>query len=211
MSEEISITKAIGEILSAVSKDSTFPDPDYLAYHQLLKDRIIYLEMEVGEAMLRFHKQILLWNMEDRGIPSEQRKPIRIVIMSYGGSADYMWLLIDAIQASVTPVYTYNIGCAHSSAGLIFMAGNKRFMMENATVIIHEGSAGFNGDAVKVMDASESYKKMLIQMKEYIVRKTRISKTTLAHKHSNDWKLNAKECLAYGVCDQIIETLDNIL
>lgn len=211
MPEEISITEALSQILSAVSGDSYFPDPDYLAYHQLLRDRVIYIEMPIDEPMLRIHKQILMWNAEDKGIPPEARKPIRIVIMSYGGSADYMWMIVDAIRGSKTPVYTYNIGAAHSSAGLIFMAGHQRFMTPNATMIIHEGSAGFEGDAGKVLDASESYKKVLKKMKDYILERTEIPKATLNRKKANDWELNADDCLKFKVCDKIIKSIDDIL
>jgi len=211
MPEQISLTDALSEILASLSADPNFPDPDYLAYHQLLKDRIIYLETEVNESMLRLHKQIMLWNAEDAGKPVEERKPIRIVIMSYGGIGDFMWMLVDAIQMSKTPVYTYNIGVAHSSAGLIFMAGQKRFMTPNATMIIHEGSAGFEGDAGKVLDASESYKKVLKKMKDYILTKTEIPKATLNRKKANDWELNAEDCMKYKVCDGIIGSIDDIL
>ena len=211
MPEQISLTDALSEILASLSADPNFPDPDYLAYHQLLKDRIIYLETEVNESMLRLHKQIMLWNAEDAGKPVEERKPIRIVIMSYGGIGDFMWMLVDAIQMSKTPVYTYNIGVAHSSAGLIFMAGQKRFMTPNATMIIHEGSAGFEGDAGKVLDASESYKKVLKKMKDYILAKTDIPKATLSRKKANDWELNAEDCLKFKVCDEIIDSIDSIL
>ena len=211
MFEEITFTNALNEILAAVSGDNSFPDPDYLAYHQLLKDRIIYLETPVDEPMLRIHKQILMWNAEDKGIPVDQRKPIRIVIMSYGGSVNYMWMTVDAIRGSKTPVYTYNIGAAHSSAGLIFMAGHKRFMTPNATVVIHEGSAGFEGDAGKVLDASESYKKALKKMKDYIVERTEIPPATLNRKKSNDWELNAEDSLKFKVCDRIVESIEEII
>lgn len=211
MPEQISITDALTEILSALSADSNFPDPDYLAYHQLLKDRIVYIETAVDECMLRIHKQIMLWNAEDTGKPVEERKPIHLVIMSYGGLGDYMWMVIDAIAASKTPVYTYNIGVAHSSAALIFMAGQKRFMTPNASMIIHEGSAGFEGDAGKVLDASESYKKVLKRMKDYILSRTEIPKATLSRKKANDWELNAEDCLKYKVCDQIVASIDDIL
>ena len=210
MPEQITITEALSEILAAVSGDNSFPDPDYLAYHQLLKDRIIYLETPVDEPMLRIHKQILMWNEEDKGVPVDHRKPIRIVIMSYGGAADYMWMIIDAIRSSKTPVFTYNIGVAHSSAGLIFMAGHKRFMTPSATMIIHEGSAGFEGDAGKVLDASESYKKVLKKMKDYILERTEIPKATLNRKKASDWELNAEECMKFKVCDAIVESIDTI-
>lgn len=211
MPEQISITEALSEILAAVSGDPHFPDPDFLAYHQLLKERVIYIETPVDECMLRIHKQILMWNAEDAGIPAEDRKPIRLVIMSYGGLGDYMWMVIDAIKSSVTPVYTYNIGVAHSSAALIFMAGKKRFMTPNATMIIHEGSAGFEGDAGKVLDASESYKKTLKKMKDYIVEQTEIPKATLSRKKANDWELTAEDCLKFKVCDKVIDSIDELM
>lgn len=211
MPEQISITEALSEILAAVSGDPHFPDPDFLAYHQLLKERVIYIETPVDECMLRIHKQILMWNAEDAGIPADQRKPIRLVIMSYGGLGDYMWMVVDAIKSSVTPVYTYNIGVAHSSAALIFMAGKKRFMTPNATMIIHEGSAGFEGDAGKVLDASESYKKTLKKMKDYIVEQTEIPKATLNRKKANDWELNADDCLKFKVCDKVITSIDELM
>ena len=211
MPEEISITQALTEILNGISADVHFPDPDYLAYHQLLKDRIVYVETEVNECMLRIHKQIMLWNKEDAGIPVENRKPIRLVIMSYGGYSDYMWMLIDAIQMSETPVYTCNIGVAHSSAALIFMAGKKRFMTPNARLLIHEGSAEFEGDAGKVLDASEAYKKVLKRMKDYIVNRTEIPKSTLSRKHANDWELDADECMKYKVCDEVISSVEAII
>jgi len=211
MPEQIGITEALSEILAAVSGDNSFPDPDYLAYHQMLKDRIVYIETGIDECMLRIHKQILLWNMEDAGMPVEDRKPIRLIIMSCGGMATYMWMIIDAIKASKTPVYTYNIGTAHSAAGIIFMSGNKRFMTHNATVIIHEGSAGFEGDAGKVLDASESYKKELRRTKDYILSCTEIPKATLNRKKANDWELSAEECLKYKVCDEIITSLNELI
>lgn len=210
MPEVLSITEALSEILAAVSGDNSFPDPDYLAYYKLLKDRIIYLETDVGEPILRLQKQILMWNEEDRDTPVEQRKPIRIIIMSYGGSADYMWLLVDTIKSSKTPVYTYNIGSAHSSAGYIFMAGTKRFMMPNATLVIHQGSAEFDGDAIKVMDATKSYEKMLRRIKEYVVEQTEIPRATLSRKSANDWELTSEDCLKYKVCDKVIESLDEL-
>ncbi len=211
MLQETTLTEALSEILSTVSKDTNFPDPDYLAYHQLLKDRIVYIETAVDECMLRIHKQIMLWNTEDRGKSIEDRKPIKIVIMSYGGSCDYMWMIIDMIKASQTPVYTYNIGVAHSAAGLIFMAGQKRFMTKSACVMIHEGSAGFDGDASKVLDATESYKKCLQRMRGYILECTEIPKATISRKKANDWELDADECMKYKVCDAIIDSVNDIV
>ena len=89
--------------------------------------------------------------------PAEDRQPIKIYIISYGGDLDYMWAMVDIINASQTPVYTINIGVAASAASLIFISGHKRIMLPNSKVIIHEGSAAMSGDAVKVMPCSERY------------------------------------------------------
>ena len=150
------------------------PDPDEISYYKLEKERKYYLDDVVDGCLMGLHRMILRWNMEDAAKKPEDRKPIWIYIMSPGGEADVMWALLDVIGSSITPIYTVNVGTAASAASLIFIAGHKRFMMPNARVIIHEGSAQFGGDAVKVMDASESYKKELKRMKQYILSHTDI-------------------------------------
>lgn len=207
---EISIEEAVAQILEAVTADQVFPDPAYLSYYQLLKERIIYLDPIVDIDGLLIQKQLLMWNAEDKDVPPAERKPIKLIIMSYGGNIDCMWMLIDAIQMSVTPVYTYNIGVAHSAAGMIFMAGEKRYMTQNARLMIHEGSAEFKGDAGKILDASNDYKKILKRSSDYIIERTNIPKSTLSRKRSNDWELGAEECLKYNVCNYIITSFADV-
>ena len=159
---------------------------------------------------MALHRMILRWNMEDAGKKPEERSPIMIYIMSPGGEVDIMWALVDAIKLSTTPVYTINIGTASSAAALIFIAGHKRLMMPNAKVMIHEGSAHFGGDAVKVMDFSESYKKELKKMKQFILENTEIPSKQLNAKRASDWELDAAFCLENKVCDKIIESVEEV-
>ncbi len=119
-----------------------------------------------------------------------------------------MWTLIDAIMLSATPVITINVGVAASAASLIFIAGHRRLMMPNAKVVIHEGSAQMAGDAVKVMDATENYRKELKRMKDFILAHTRIPSNTLMHRKNNDWMIDAQYCLKNGVCDGLVQSLD---
>ena len=91
------------------------------------------------------------------------------------------------------------------------MAGKKRFMMPRAKVIIHEGSAQMAGDSTKVLDASDSYRKELKRMKDYILERTEIPKSTLMKKRNNDWELDADYCLENHVCDQVVHSLEEIL
>lgn len=191
--------------------DNNLPNPDHVSYYALEKERKIYLDTGIGPDNMCLHRMILRWNMEDAGKPAEERKPIKIYIMSYGGDLDYMWAIVDIINTSKTPVYTINVGVAASAASLIFISGHKRIMMPSSKVIIHEGSAQMAGDAVKVMDATDSYRKELKRMKEYILSKTRIPQQTLIRRKNNDWTINADYCLENGVCDMIAESVEDIL
>ena len=184
--------------------DTVLPDPDLVSYYILEKQRKIYLDYDVCEELTSIYRLIQRWNIEDKDIPENERKPIELYIMSYGGDIDYMWMLVDAINSSKTPVYTYNIGKASSAAALIFISGKKRFMAKNATVLIHEGAAQIQGDAVKVVDQADSYKKALKKMKEYILEKTNIPRDLLMKRRQNDWELDVDFCLKNGVTDEVM-------
>ena len=192
-------------------QQTNLPDPDMLSYYVLLKERKIYLDCEIGEDILPIQRMILRWNAEDKGKLVEERIPIKLYIFSPGGDIDYMWSLVDTIQLSATPVYTYNMGFTASAAALIFLAGHKRYMFPNGKLIIHEGSAQLAGDAVKIMDATDSYRDELRRMKAFILEHTNIPKATLNKKRNNDWTLDAATCLSMGACDDIIHSIEDIV
>lgn len=199
------------ELISVKLPDPNLPDPDNISYYVLEKERKIYLEDSVCPDILTIQRMIFRWNKEDMGVPVSDRMPIRLYIMSYGGDLDYMWTMVDTIKLSVTPIITINVGVAASAASLIFIAGHKRLMMPNSKVIIHEGSASMAGDAVKVMDATDSYRKELKRMKDFILAETNIPASTLNRRKNNDWTIDASYCVANGVCDEVINSLDDIL
>ena len=84
-------------------------------------------------------------------------------------------------------------------------------MMKRAKVVIHEGSAQMAGDSTKVLDASDSYRKELKRMKDYILEKTKIPRATLMKKRNNDWELDSDYCLENGVCDTVIKSIDEVI
>ena len=212
MNEMPDLSEVRGPVLVAVNKrNDPLPDPDMVSYYALESDRKLYLDREIDRDTLALQRMILRFNMEDRGKAPADRKPILLYIFSYGGDVDYMWGLIDAIETSETPVYTVNMGVAASAAAQIFMAGHKRFMLSRAKVVIHEGSARMAGDSVKVLDASDSYRKTIKQMKEYILSRTAITPARLSKQHSHDWELDSAYCLEHRVCDSVVKSLGDIL
>lgn len=215
------IVKALGKELTSI-----LPDSDDVSRWDLESQRKIWLDYDVGYNMMEIQRLIMRWNIHDEAIrravvageddlplhdPNDLIQPIWIYIMSYGGDLDFMWSLIDTISLSKTPVYTVNVGMAASAASLIFLAGHKRFMMPTSRLVIHEGSAQITGDAVKVMDQSESYKKQLKQMKEYILSRTDIPRSLLMKRRSNDWEIDAKFCLENKACDVIVSSIDELI
>ena len=200
------IAEGIMEALSG----QQLPDSDDVSQWALEKERKIYLDCDVDDRLINVQRLILRWNMEDKDLDEESRKPIYLYIMSYGGDIDFMWMLIDTIKMSRTPIVTVDVGIAGSAASLIFLAGKRRIMMPRAKLIVHEGSAQISGDAVKVVDQSESYKRQLKQMKEFILE-NKIPKTQLMKKRNNDWELDAQFCLDNGACEMIAQTMDDIM
>lgn len=213
MSEIIPAGALEAALLGTIGDTATLqlPDPDMLSYYRQYMERKLWLDFEVDDETLVIARNIVIWNAQDAEIPPEERKPIWLYLFNYGGSADLMWMLIDAIRTSVTPVYTVNMGKCDSAAALIFMAGDKRFMMPSATVTIHEGSNQLGGDAVKVLDQAESYKAMIKRMRDYIISVTKIPPQMLCKKKNNDWELNSEACMKYNVCDRVINMLSDVI
>ena len=204
------IVPPLAQEIAKTFDDFILPQSDSISLWALEKERKIYLDEDVDEHLIELQRLILRWNMEDKGVPLNERKPIWLYVMCYGGELDYMWMLIDAIKASATPVFTVNVGIAGSAASLIFLSGVKRFMMPRSKLVIHEGSASLSGDAVKVMDQTESYKKQLKEMKDFILASTNIPRAQLMKKRNNDWELDSGYCLANGACDEIVYSLEDV-
>ena len=90
-------------------------------------DRSLFLSDVTPEVADAIEHIIRIYNVMDKDLPIEERKPIKLFINSNGGSAIGCLEIIDAINLSKTPVYTINIGLA-ASAGLdVFITGKKRF------------------------------------------------------------------------------------
>lgn len=206
----IDINKLV-EALECEQGDYKLPDPATFNFYWYADRRKLWIDMEVDASIVEFERMILRWNLQDSGKLPEEREPIWIYLMNYGGDADMMWSMVDIIELSETPIYTVNMGNCSSAAAIIFIAGKKRFMMPGAKVMIHEGSGEFEGDATKVLDHAAAYKAMLARMNKFILDHTNIQPRMLSKKRSNDWEIDAKTCLEYGVCDVIPKSLNDIL
>lgn len=200
------------DITSLVKDKDNLPDPEKLTYYNDLNNRIIYLDQEIcREVVVPLTKLITAWNREDVGIKIEERKPIKIMIDSYGGEIDATFHLIDMIKLSQTPIYTYNISVAMSGGFYIFIAGHKRYALKHSQALCHQGSAGFEGEAETIKSHTVQYNKTLNKLFEHVLTSTKISKELLNKKKKTEWFINGEEQVELGVADEIVTNINDLL
>lgn len=186
-------------------------DPGLLRYYKNRQDRIIYIDTELKDEALECQKEIIGFNVEDKNIPIEKRKPIKLLINSPGGWLTETMSLAHIIKMSKTPVYTYNIGESCSGAFIVLISGHKRFTLPGAYALYHRGQGAVGGSFDDAMSASKQYKDQVDQMQDWVIANTKIKKATLTRKKSADWWMNDKEQIENGVVDKLIESIDEIV
>lgn len=184
------------------------PNPDLLTYYKDEKDRVLWIEGEIGDGLFELSKMILRYNMEDKNIPVEERKPIKIFINSPGGDLDSTLAFIGLMNISKTPVWTIDACWAYSAAGLILMAGHKRYALPNTECLIHSGSGQLGGSYEQTTEQMKNYKYLVDKMRDFILSKTKIDQKLFKKNSQKDWYIYTDEMLSLGIVDEIVEDLD---
>tara|TARA_B100002019_G_scaffold289308_1_gene304655 strand:- start:1484 stop:2125 length:642 start_codon:yes stop_codon:yes gene_type:complete len=130
--------------------------------------------------------------------------PLHLRINSYGGSVFAAFGSIDYIMKSKTPVYTYIDGCAASAGTIMSVCGEKRFMGENAYMLIHQLSSTHWGKYQELQDDMKNSDNLMKRIKEIYEAKTKIPKGKLDEMLKHDLWWDAKTCLRYGLVDEIL-------
>lgn len=192
--------------------NAKLPDPDLLAYYDQLKNREIWLDSSISIGTLTISKIIMHYNkVDDRnGTPVEERKPIKIFIYSYGGEVAACFNLVDIIQLSKTPVYTYNMGVAMSAAFVILLAGHKRFALPRSTALVHSGSGTTQGTFEQTEAQMKDYKHSVEVMRNYVLSRTTIDQKTFNKNKNSEWYLYIEDQLKYGIVNEEIKSLENL-
>lgn len=201
------------EIVLPKEYDIKLPDPCTLDYYKNKEERVIILDFEIDDSIMReIGGMILEYNRADKGIPVEDRKKIVILINSPGGCLESTYATIALMQMSKTPIITVNMNMAYSAAGLILLAGHKRYCLPRSQMLIHSGSAsGIGGNYEDIQEGTKSYKKMVEEMREFIMSSTNIDKTTMNKNKSKDWYLDVETQVKLGCVDEILTDIDDIL
>ena len=192
-----------------VKFNDMLPDPYLYTYYNDLRNRILYLDEEIKrETLIPLTKMILAWNNEDKETPIKQRKPIKILIYSYGGEVDATLHFIDVCLMSKTPIWTFNMGVAMSGGFYILLAGHKRFAVKNSQSLVHQGAGSFDGSAEEIKTHTTQYNKLLKTLADYTLERTKIPKSLFDKKKKSEWFINGVEQVELGVVDEIITDID---
>lgn len=192
-------------------KEDQLPSPEGYTYWKSRNDRTFYIDYEIDEdySLVELAKIIIQMNIEEKD--NENPDPIRLFIHSYGGDIEQALFFCDLVKSSRIPIITIGMGVAMSAGFLIFLSGKKRYAFSHTSMLVHSGSAAFQGTAEQIEEAQKNYKKQIEQMKSYILDNTTIDEKTFNKNRNKDWYLSSDELLKYGVIDEVITDLTLII
>ena len=170
-----------------------------------LKSRKLYLNSGIDLCTVEdIVKHIIRYNVEDKDIPVEERKPIKLYITSNGGDVYAGFELIDVIENSKTPVYTINLGYQFSMGFLLGLSGHKRFASKHSKFLWHDGTSGTLNSTAKVRDEMEFQNRNEDRIRQFILDHTKINPELYDSKLRVEWYMFADEAKELGVVDYII-------
>ena len=173
----------------------------YDIYSRLLKERIIFLGEEVNDVSASIVvAQLLFLEAEDPG------KDISLYINSPGGSVSAGFAIYDTMNYIKCDVSTICIGMAASMGAFLLSSGakGKRLALPNAEIMIHQPSAGTQG---QITDMAIHLKRLEIikkRMNQILADNTgrNVEEVTAACERDNF--MSAEEAKNFGLIDKVI-------
>jgi ATP-dependent Clp protease protease subunit len=174
---------------------------------QLARRRIVVVGDEVtDELATRVISRLLVLSDED---PDAD---IHLYLNSPGGSVLAGLGIYDVMQLVPNDVVTVGVGLAASMAQVLLCAGTagKRYVLPNAQVLMHEGSAGLGGAAADVAIQAANLVATLDRMRSIVARHTGRPLDEIVADMGRDRWFDAEAALAYGFVDHVVTSLDQI-
>ena len=145
------------------------------------------------------------------GEMTEEGKPIKLYVSTYGGSADDMAALVDIMNVvkKDCPIQTIGIGKVMSAGVLILASGTKgeRYIGKNCRVMIHSVIAGNHGSLHNLENELSEIKKMQEIYLQSLADATSMTKKQLKSfmRRKQNVYLSAEEAIKLGIADKILE------
>ena len=170
-------------------------------YSRLLNERIVFLGTPVDDQIANLIvAQLLHLESEDPD------KDISIYINSPGGSVYAGLAIYDTMQFIKPDVQTICYGIAMSAGSLILTGGakGKRMALPNSRILIHQPSAGFEGQATDIEIHANEIIKTRQRVNEIYAKHTGKPVEEVKKDTERDYFMSSEEAKEYGIIDRVI-------
>ena len=172
-------------------------------YSRLLSERIIFLGTPVDDQIANLIvAQLLHLESED------PEKDISLYINSPGGSIYAGLAVYDTMQFIKPDVATICVGIAMSMGSLLLTGGTpgKRMALPNSRILIHQPSAGFEGQSTDIEIHMNEILKTRKRMDEIYAKHTGQTEERVHADMERDRFFKADEAVEYGLIDRVLKT-----
>ncbi|MFH1201257.1 MAG: ATP-dependent Clp protease proteolytic subunit [bacterium] len=193
-------------LIPTVIEKSQFGERAYDIYSRLLRERIVFLAGPVDDNTANIIiAQLLFLESEDA------KKDIYLYINSPGGSVTSTMAIVDTMNHVRPDISTFCVGLAASGAAIILSAGkkNKRYILPNAEVMIHQPTGGVEGQATDIAITAKHILKTRDNLNKLLAKNTGKSFPEIEKDVERDFFMDAIEAKKYGIVDEIVTKSKN--
>jgi len=173
----------------------------YDIYSRLLKERLIFIVGPVEDYMANLVVAQLLF------LESENPdKDINIYINSPGGVVSAGLAIYDTMQFVKCDISTICIGQAASMGALLLVGGahEKRFALPHSRIMVHQPSAGFQGQATDVSIHATGVLELKARLNDIMAKHTGKDVKTIEADLERDNFMSAGAAVEYGIIDTVL-------
>ena len=189
-------------LIPMVVEQSNRGERAYDIYSRLLKDRIIFLGSAVDDTIANLIiAQLLFLEADD---PDAE---IAMYVNCPGGYLTSGLSIYDTMQYIKPEIQTICLGQAASLGAILLAAGTpgKRFALPNARIMIHQPWGGLSGQASDIDIHAREVLRLKTITNEILTKHTKKSLKEIEEDTLRDYFMDAKEAMAYGVVDEIMD------
>ena len=189
-------------LIPTVIEKSSFGERAYDIYSRLLKDRIVFLGDDITDSLANtIIAQLLFLESED------PKRDIKLYLNSPGGSVSAGLAIYDTMQYIKPDVMTICVGMAASMGAVLLAAGakDKRVVLPNSEVMIHQVMGGAEGQAIDVKIRAEHILKIKDRLNLILAKHTGQPLEKIEKDSDRDYFMSAEEAVKYGIADKIIQ------
>jgi len=193
------------QLVPMVVEQSARGERSFDIYSRLLRERIIFLNGEVNDAMSGLIcAQLLFLEAEN------PNKPINLYINSYGGVITSGLAMYDTMRFIKSPVHTLCMGTARSMGSFLLMAGarGQRAALPNASLHVHQPLGGFQGQASDILIHAEEIQQTKRHITRLYAEHCGRSYEDVERTLDRDHFMTAEQAREWGLIDRIVTERD---